>query len=143
MVDQLVIKNASEPSFVNHNMVENLVLQNRLIAINPDLAMITIAALIVKLDLGAHGATAVRPVEKDLSQDEDKLSFLSMVLAWIVLNFMKLISVPTSLTALLNVSMAKIFIQNALLLAVLLIMIITVKLHVYHQEVMWNSAHQR
>jgi len=130
MVEQLVILNVTEPFSDNRNITELLVLQKSLTDIKAYLAMTMTAVLIVKLEFGAHGATAVSLVVKATYGEDDQLSHQNMVMVWIVLNSMKLISVPTILTALPNAFMVKILMEIAQLLVVLLIMIIIAKLHV-------------
>jgi len=140
MVDNLVFKNVSEPFFVNHNMEEQPVLRKSLTDINRASATNTVATLIALLDLGVNGAIAVPLVEMATFGDEEKLLPRSMVVVMIVLNCMKLISVPIPLIVLPNAFMVKMFIRNALLLVLLLIMIITAKLHVWLLTEIWNSA---
>jgi len=126
MVEQLVIKSVSELFFANLNLVENHVLQKNLTDIRAAIAMIMIAVPIVKLALGVLGAIAVCLVEMDTSRAEERCSIQRLVMAWIVLNFTKLIFVTTT-PALPNVSMAKMFIKNVQLHVVHLTMISTAK----------------
>jgi len=126
MVEQLVSKNVSELFFANLKMVENNVLQKNLTDIRLAIAMIMIAVPIVKLALGVLGAIAVCLVEMDTSRAEERSSIQRLVMAWIVLNFTKLIFVTTT-PALPNVSMAKMFIKNVQLHVVHLTMISTAK----------------